>query len=305
MLPKFFCQLYFYCVLLLLPACEVISDGTDQISRTLGIVPSGADEVSPEAYKRVITLDQGMTDLMYGAGAGGYIVGLSSEERDGMFPDSVSRVGVSPLDIEAIRKLNPDWIIGTQGSESSDSAAKLKDLGFNVRLFSFRNWQDISRTMQELGTYFGTDFRARNATDTLTAQWRSIRSLISVGRPSALFMTGEKALQGYGKESHLNTLIEDAGGYSLTSKLSGGKQVLKPSFITNAPADFMIITPDVAKSLHELIQKHPYIAQTRAYKRKKIYLIASELTIHPSPRYIEGAKEFAQIFFTDLFTPLQ
>lgn len=305
MLPKAFYLLYLPCFSLMFSACEFFSASTESLADWVRLDQSPIEEATSEVYRRVITLDQGMTDLMYSAGAGGYIVGISDLEKHGMFPDSVAKILISPPDIERFRQLEPDWVIGTRNETSELVAEKLRKLGFNVRLFSFKNWHDVTRAIQELGTYFGTDYRAKNATDTLTAQWRSIRSLINIGRPSVLFLTGEKALEGFGTDAHLNKMIEDAGGYSLTSKLVGGKQLLKPDFISHAPADFIILTPDVAKSLQELIQKHPYLAQTRAFKRKKIYLIASELTLHPSPRYIEGAKELAQIFFTDLFTPLQ
>ncbi|HRR07728.1 MAG TPA: ABC transporter substrate-binding protein [Rhodothermales bacterium] len=305
MLPKVFYLLYLSCFSLMFSACEFFSPSAEALGAWAGLDQSSQEEPTSEVYRRVVTLDQGMTDLMYSAGAGGYIVGVSTLEKHGMFPDSVAKILVSPPDVERIRQLEPDWIIGTRNANSEHTAEKLSKLGFNVRLFSFKNWHDVTRTIQELGTYFGTDYRAKNATDTLTAQWRSIRNLINIGRPSVLFLTGEKSLEGFGTDTHLNKMIEDAGGYSLTSKLDGGKQILKSDFIAHAPADFIILTPDVAESLRELIQKHPYFAQTRAFKRKKIYLIASELTLYPSPRYIEGAKEFAQIFFTDLFTPLQ
>lgn len=289
---------------MLLSGCTDDETGQSWLARLQGAIPA-EEQLMQDRIQRIITLDQGMTDIIYNAGGGGYIVGVSEHERFGMFPDSTARIRMNPLDLTQIHKLKPDLIVGTEGVTRQTKLDSLEKAGFQVKSFTFNEWRDVPNAIKLFGRTLGTEFRADEAVDSLWAQWKTVRTLLGHYKPSVLLISGNRDLLAFGQDSHINALINDGGGFSLTTQLSGGKQVVDAAFVQQKNPDYLFITPSLATNLRQLERKHPFVTSLRAYRKKRIYLVPPEVFLYPSPRFVEGAKEVAQILFSDLIKPLQ
>lgn len=285
--------------------CEEVTQAWTRVQVELGLHEESIEApLSPDSVKRVVSLDQGLTDIIFTVGAENYLVGISDQEQNGMMANKLPQIKTAPLDLKKIQSLRPDLILAHQDRLPDSLRARLTRAGFRINLFQFKEWKDVASAMQELGRLFSTEYRSNRAVDTLWAEWKSIRNLTGAHKPTAFILDGQQELYTFGNRSHISALIDDGGGRSLSKTLEGYRVPAERSFILAQNPDFLLITPAVATSLHELIRKHPFITATPAYKRRKIYLIAPELLLYGSPRYVEGAKEVAQIMFTDMFQPL-
>jgi iron complex transport system substrate-binding protein len=304
-MKRFFLLLVLICSL---SSCQNEPDAeVKNINNFYSLDDLGRNVTFPPNLQRIVSLDQGMTDILYTSGAGKYLVGISDKESFGLFPDSVAKFKTKPLDWKQLKSLKPDLVVGSASNFSKSIADSLTKSGIATMLFNFKEWKDILRVMTHMGYIFGTESRSRTAQDTLNAQWGALQNIMLSGgrRPSVLLATGSGQLSGYGKDSYVNALIEDGGGMNILHDQKGELQPISAQLVRRTNPDFIFITPDVSRSLAGLIGKFPFLTSTNAYRLRKIYLIAPELVLHASPRYIEGAREIAAALFTSSATPLK
>ena len=112
--------------------------------------------------RRIITLAPHLTEALYAAGAGQYIVATVSYSD---FPEQAKRIPrigsyVRP-DLEAIVNLKPDLIVAWQSSNSQPHLDKLRALGIPVFVDEPRNIIDVATTIERLGKLAATTEQAK------------------------------------------------------------------------------------------------------------------------------------------------
>src|SRR4030067_3459662 len=99
------------------------------------IVPDDADRMLTLASpaRRIVSLAPNVTELLYAAGAGNFVVGAVAYSDYPEAAKSIPRVGSGAgLDIEAIVALRPDLVIAWQSGNSSWQGERLITPGMAV-----------------------------------------------------------------------------------------------------------------------------------------------------------------------------
>ncbi len=111
----------------------------------------------PRPAQRIVSLSPHATELLFAAGAGDKLAGVSA------FSDYPPQAGKLPsigssvqLDIERIVGLKPDLIIAWQSGNNARQVARLRKLGYPVFDSEPRRLDDIARTLENFGTLAGT-----------------------------------------------------------------------------------------------------------------------------------------------------
>ncbi len=112
----------------------------------------------PRPAERIVSLAPHATELLFAAGAGSKLVGVS-EFSD--FPPQASQlpsVGSSmQLDLERIVALKPDLIIAWRSGNHARQLERLRKLGYVVFDSEPRRLEDIARTLERFGTLAGSE----------------------------------------------------------------------------------------------------------------------------------------------------
>jgi iron complex transport system substrate-binding protein len=120
--------------------------------------------------KRIVSLAPHATELVFAAGAGSKLVGVSEFSDYPPLARSLPSIGSSmQLDVERIVALKPDLIIAWQSGNNARQVARLRKLGYAVYESEPQRLADIPRTLENLGALTGTgqgivaarDFRER------------------------------------------------------------------------------------------------------------------------------------------------
>ena len=127
---------------------------------------TGARVSLPSPAQRIVSLAPHVTENLYAAGAGAYIVGAVDYSD---YPEAalkLPRVGAySSPDLEAIVALKPDLVVAWYSGTPPAVVAKLKALGLSVYLAQPDRMADIPAGIEKLGRLAGTDpAAARTAT---------------------------------------------------------------------------------------------------------------------------------------------
>jgi len=108
--------------------------------------------------KRIVTLAPFLTELVYTAGAGDRIVGVSAYSdyppQAKKLPQVSSAAGWS---IEQIAALKPDLVLAWRDNMRVDDVARLSVFGIAVYVADSRNFDDVPRTLAAIGALTGRD----------------------------------------------------------------------------------------------------------------------------------------------------
>lgn len=108
--------------------------------------------------KRIISLAPHATELLFAAGAGDQLLGVS-EFSD--YPEAAKRlpsVGSSlQLDLERIVSLKPDLVIAWRGGNNARQLSRLRALGLTVFDSEPHGFADITSSLERLGVLAGSD----------------------------------------------------------------------------------------------------------------------------------------------------
>ena len=98
------------------------------------VIDDGGKTISlPTSAKRIISLAPHTTELLFAAGAGKVVIGVSSYSDFPAEADRIASIGNSTqLDIERIVSLHPDLVVAWKSGNATRQIARLRELGITV-----------------------------------------------------------------------------------------------------------------------------------------------------------------------------
>jgi len=252
--------------------------------------------------KRVVTLAPNLTEIVYAAGGGDKLVGVTTADDYPPSVDTLPRFSALPVDFEKVLSLKPDVVLATDQVNSPRDAGTFESLGMPTFFFRFSSLEDVIAGIRKAGEIMGTVHEATATADSLEAELDSLRTLTEQvsNKPSVIVLIGAETLNAFGRESHVHDLIELAGGRSLTKDL-GNSPVLSEEFVLKAAPDILIGTWGEAYDVDRLLALHPTWDALPAVQQGRVYNLSGDFISRPGPRLIEGVQRLVRLIHPDLF----
>ncbi|MBX9723022.1 MAG: helical backbone metal receptor, partial [Candidatus Obscuribacterales bacterium] len=125
--------------------------------------------------RRIISLAPHVTELVFAAGAGDLLVGVS-EYSD--FPEEAKKIAsvgnIFALDLERLLALKPDLIIIWGTGNAKLLAKKLRDNKITVFESEPRNYEDIAASIEKIAKLSGTENIGANAAQQFRLRLKSL-----------------------------------------------------------------------------------------------------------------------------------
>lgn len=244
----------------------------------------------PNPVEKTVTLAPSLTDLVVAAGATSKIVGVTTADDNPALADSITRFSALPVDFEAVASLQPDVVLATNQINNPRDAETLEALGISTLFFSFKNVDDIPRVVRRLGHLLGTAPAASSMADSLAQRLAAFRTNVDSleVRPRVLVLISASPLYSFGGNSYVNTMIELAGGQSVTDSLSNASPILSDEFVLNVRPQVIIGTFGENFNPKKLLNLHPTWKHLPAVKNNRVYTIPPNWISRPSPNIIKG-----------------
>ncbi len=289
--------LLYFSLLLLLASCtgkstpEQKSVLTDDLERPVAVSPP---------VSRVLTLAPNLTEIVFAAGGGGKLVGVSTADD---YPPEVQylpRFQALPLNIEAILALKPELVLATDQINRLEDAERLEELGIPVYFFHFDELADISRAIRTVGTLLDTSLQADSAAQVFDMRLEAIRQhTASLPHPRVLVLIGVETLYAFGSPSYVHELIEVAGGQSVTRTFKRPNIVLNDEFVIEVQPDVILILSKQPEDTQRLLNHHPAFSTLSAVHEGRVYTVPPDLVARPGPRLADGATYIARLLHPD------
>lgn len=269
---------------------------TDDLGRTVHL---------PQTVERIVSLAPNLTEIVFAAGAGHKVVGVTTVDNHPPAVQRLPRFGALPLDIEAIVALEPDLILANDDINNPRDAETFDAIGLPTFFFSFEGLDDVPRSIRAAGHLLGTASHAEAAADSLEAAYAALRALTEgvATRPNTLFLIGDETLYAFGSESYMHTLIELAGGRSTTGTLDTVRPVLSDEFVLTEKPDVIFGAFGAAYEPARLLAHHPTWDIVPAVQNGQIYSLDPDLVLRATPRLLDAARQMARYLHPGLFGP--
>ncbi len=252
-----------------------------------------ADEHKPAAEsrttERIVSLAPHITELVFAAGAGEYLVGV---DKFSDFPPAVAdvpRIGDAfRVDYEALSLLQPDLVLAWKSGTPVELIQRLRELGYRVVELESGSLYSIADQVQQLGELAGTSAVAKQAADRLRERIVKLGNQAGENERLSVFwqISADPHFTVTGRHV-INNIIELCGGRNIFADVPG----LAPAVTLEA---ILAARPDVimaSVSPTDETWKVPWLrwSELPAVRHERLYGVDRDLISRPGPRIIDGA----------------
>ena len=239
--------------------------------------------------QRIISLAPSLTELLFVAGAGNRIKGVSEYSDHPPQAQGLPVVGrYDLLDMEAIVGYNPDLIVAWRSGNPQAAVQRLIDLGFNVYIAEPRTLLSIPDQIEKFATLAGTQETGQAASQYFREQLQTLRSRYeNSAKVPVFYQVWNEPLISVGGDELINDVIELCGGRNIFDDLGLAPKVSVEAVLQRDPALIIASGMDIARP--EWLDEWRRWPQLRAVANDALFFIPPDLIQRHSLRVLSGA----------------
>jgi iron complex transport system substrate-binding protein len=171
---------------------------------------------------RIVSLAPNITDALFAAGAGAYVVGTS---RFSEYPVEAKKVAIvgdaTMIDLERIVGLKPDIIVVWRSGTPAAQVEKLSRLGIPIFYSETTRLADVAPTTRRFGTLAGTQEQANRNAASFDASLARLRSdYAGKARLKVFYQIWDRPLMTIGRAQIIDDALDLCGGDNIFADLS-------------------------------------------------------------------------------------
>jgi iron complex transport system substrate-binding protein len=258
--------------------------------------------------RRIVSLNPGLTEMVFAVGAGDRLVAVDSFS---IYPEAAKavqpRLTTYPtISIETVISLRPDVVLSL--ADRDEDIAQLRRQGVPVLKLLPRDYDATVSTIRVLGDLFGnSDAADAVASDMLARRDAVVAAVAGAPRPRVfeeLDASDPDQPFAAGPNGFYGQLIDLAGGDNIFADLpSDFGQVGAESILARDPEVIILTDADLPfnPQTPELVAARPGWDTITAVQNGAVYPVAAELYSTAGPRLADGLEELARLLHPDRF----
>jgi ABC-type Fe3+-hydroxamate transport system substrate-binding protein len=245
------------------------------------------------SYRRIVSLDPTITEILFAIGAGAKLVGRSHWDA---WPAAALRLpdvgpGIRPT-VEAVLATRPDLVLLYASQDNRAAAAQLRASGVATAAFKVDQIDAFRRVTPMLGRLSGDSGAARITVDTVNRSLDRVREATAGRRrPKVLIPAWDTPLLVIGGGSFVSEVVSIAGGenvYGSTPERS--PQVTLEDVVRRDP-DVILLGPE----RRQRYLTHPRWQSLRAVREGRVLSLDTAIVWRASTRLGESAVSIARL----------
>lgn len=275
--------------LVLASACPGDSSGAGA-----AIADGRGEAVVVEApVRRIVTLAPGLAELVFAAGAGDRLVGVSSFSD---YPEAVRELpsvgDASRLDLERILALAPDLAIAWKSGNRSADLAQLERLGIPVFAVEPRRLDDVPRVLRAIGVLAGSQGEAESAASAFEQKIAALRARYRDQQPVTVFyQIWHEPLITVNGSHMISDVIGLCGGQNVFASLGTLTPTVSLEALLAADPEVIILSVSSPREGRDATGSLARLPQLRAVRGGRIFSVHPDLIQRQTPRLALGAGE--------------
>lgn len=245
--------------------------------------------VYAQPVQRIVSLAPHLTEMIYSAGAGKYLVGVAHYSD---YPKAAADLPIvsdyQSINLERIVSLKPDLILAWASATKRQDIERLKRLGFKVWLSEIKTLADIPDQIEQIGHLAGTqsiaDKEAARLRRVLSKTGKTYQHLSPV---TAFYEVWHKPLITVNGQQFIGQAIDLCGGKNVFADLTAlAPQVSLESLLLKNPDVFLVGGEQSTQQIW--IQDWQRYPMLKAVKHHQFYRLNSDLYQRPTARLIDA-----------------
>jgi iron complex transport system substrate-binding protein len=260
---------------------------------------AGTAIVLEQPVRRIVSLAPHITELLFAAGAGDYVVGAPEFSDYPAAARTVPRIGGgNGLDIEAILALRPELVIAWESGNPAAQISRLRQLGLRVFLSEPRRLEDVPATMERLGRLAGTTATAARRIEAFNDRYRMLRQHYAGKPPVRVFYQAwERPLMTVNGAHLISDVIGLCGGRNVFAGLPGLAPQLDIEAVIAADPE-VIVAGSASGAASTSLDAWRRWSGMAAVRKDHLYTVPWDLLARHTPRILDGAERLCRILET-------
>jgi iron complex transport system substrate-binding protein len=270
---------------------------TRLVSCLVACVALAVPAAAQTAPRRIVSLAPSVTEVLFEAGLGPHVVGVTTHCRFPREVLSLPKVGayLTPS-YEALLALTPDLVITLP--EQSDLEPRLEALRMPMLRVDHRSLDGIIRSIEQIGRRCGAASSATRAADALRRTLDEASRLTSPPRPRTLICFGRaedfRRLYAAAPGTVHHDLIERAGGANVLTSAAVAYPTLSAEGIMRLDPDVIIEFSSRIGNAASLRRDWQRLNSIKAVQRGRVHVFTGEFLSVPGPRFVRLVTELAR-----------
>jgi iron complex transport system substrate-binding protein len=181
----------------------------------------GQSAVETAPHPRIVTLAPSLAELVFAAGAGDTLVGVSAYSDYPPAVESLPLVGDAfTIDQERLALLNPDLLLAWESGTPAHVVDELRQAGYAVEVVRTRSLADIAAAVARIGELAGEPAPARDVAAEFSAGLQALGDAYGRADPIRVFyQVSDRPLFTVGRDHYVSELIALCGGRNVFADL--------------------------------------------------------------------------------------
>lgn len=251
----------------------------------------GVEVVLAAPATRIVALAPHLTEIVFAAGAGAKLVGVSAHSD---FPAAAAQLPVVSdaihVDFEALALLKPDLVLAWRSGNRARDVAQVEARGFRVYSTDAGALEDVPRVLRAVGQLAGTAPAADRAASEIETRLAGIRRR-HAGRPDVrvFYEIWHEPLMTVNGRHLISAMLALCGGRNVFADARPLTPVVSREQVLVADPDAIFVSapPEQAQ---ETAASWRQFKTLRAVQRAQILPMDPGLVNRMGPRVVEGAE---------------
>ena len=246
--------------------------------------------------QRIVTLAPYLAELVFAAGAGERLVGVSAASD---YPAEVTLLprlgGPGALDVERVLSLKPDLVLAWQSGNTPATLVQLQQAGIPVYLSEPRSLVAIAQTLQRIGLLAGTPHAASDAVSAFKARLVQLRERYAGRVPVTVFyQVWDKPLMTINGEHIISDAMALCGGRNVYADLRSlvPRIDIESIFVTDPQVMLAAVDGPAGKRALDSWRRWP---QLGAVRNNHLYTIPGDRLVRHTPRILDGVEQICEL----------
>ena len=244
----------------------------------------------PTPVERAISLAPSITEMVFAAGGGGKLVGVTTYCNYPEQAKAIQKVGDTQTpNIESILALKPQVVFVSTDSQLQSFADTLAQQHVAVFVLDIKRLEEVPERLRQLGVILGTGEAAEKAASDIEQRIRDVAAKTHSVEPVRTFVQiSREPLFTIGRDSFLTELIRLAGGVSVTKDIPTAYPKLnKETALAMKPSAIILSDSEDNRDPNDSLRDSP------AVKNGRVYRINADIISRAGPRLADALERIA------------
>ena len=234
---------------------------------------------------RIVTLAPSLAELVFAAGAGDSLVGVSAYSD---FPPAVAALPLVgdafTIDQERLALLRPDLLLAWESGTPAHIVDELRQAGYRVEVVRTRSLDDISTTLVRIGELAGTKQEAREVAAKFAAALQALGDRYRDTGPIRVFyQVSKRPLYTVGPDHYASELIALCGGQNVFADIDELAPAIDVEAVIDRDPEVILASDDAGSDAFSEWDRWPSMSANRYDNR---FLLPADELSRPTPRVL-------------------